>query len=232
MIKRAIGSFLAAIGLIAVGLAVFVTLAGPASAAGSGYSPAPVPPNPVAPSTVCGTGSVISSSNVGTAGGTVTATVDGSTVTVDVPGGALPSSGVQVEITDITPVTTIPSGTSLVLAFGVNFCVDGTKFTGTFATPVTVTVTDPAIAPGQTLYVQTATGLVQITPTSISDGSFTVTITGDPSFVLVAATTAATVIPGATSVVTGKPFLLEGLIAGAFVLFGSLLLLRLRFRHH
>jgi hypothetical protein len=162
----------------------------------------------------------------------VTATVDGATVTVDVPAGALPSGGAQVEITDITPVTTIPSGTTLVLAFGVNFCVNGAKFTGTFATPVIVTVTDPAIAPGQTLYVQTATGLVQITPTSISDGSFTITITGDPSFVLVAATTSATVIPGATSVVTGKPFLLEGLIAGGLVLFGSLLLLRLRFRHH
>jgi hypothetical protein len=227
--KRAVGSLLSAIGLLVVGLAMFVGVAGPASAAGTGYAPPPLPP-PVVPSSVCGSGTVVTSANVGAAGGSITGTVGASTVTVTVPAGALPSTGTQVSLN--TPsVITVPNGTSLVLAFAVNFCVNGTKFTGTFATPVTVTVSLPAIKPGQSLFEQTAGGLVPVTPSSITNGSFSVTITGDPSFVLVTAATS-TLIPGATSVVTGKPFLLEGLVGGAMLLLGSLLLLRLRFRHH
>jgi hypothetical protein len=131
------------------------------------------------------------------------------------------------------PPVTAPSGDTIVLAFGVNFCVNGSKVTGTFPTPVTVTVTNPAIKPGDTLYIETTGGLVPVTAATISNGSFTFTITSDPAFVLVAPATpqVATVIPGATSVVTGKPFLLEGVIAAGLVAFGTLLLLRLRFRH-
>jgi cell division protein FtsX len=47
-----------------------------------------------------------------------------------------------------------------------------------------------------------------------------------------APSTSSSVIPGATSVVTGKPFLLEGIVAGLLALAGALLLLvRLRLRH-
>ncbi|HXR53902.1 MAG TPA: hypothetical protein VN793_02530 [Acidimicrobiales bacterium] len=231
MIKRAIGSVLSALGLIAVGLAFSATLAGPASAAGTGYTPAPTPPPTPAPSSVCGAGTIITSSDVGTSGGTVTGAVGGSSVAVNVPSGALPD-GTQVAITDTSSTTiTVPNGDTIVLDFGVNFCVNGAKFTGTFATPITVTVSDPAVKPGQTLFVQTPGGLVPVPSASIGTGSFTLTITGDPVFVLVAATNP-TVIPGATTVVTGKPFLLEGIVAGGLLLLGSLLLLRLRFRHH
>jgi len=229
MIRRVIGSLLSASVLAAVGLAMLVALAGPASAAATGYSPAPPTPPPVAPSTVCGSGTIVTSSDVGPGGGSINGVVGGSTVTVNVPAGAVPSGGVQVALTDTSGIATIPAGDTIVLSFGVNFCVDGSKFTGTFSPPVTVTVSLPAIRPGQTLYEQTANGLVQITPAQIADGSLTITITGDPTFVLV--TSSSTIIPGATTVVTGKPFVLEGLVAGALALSGSLLLLRLRFRH-
>jgi hypothetical protein len=128
-----------------------------------------------------------------------------------------------------TSGVTVPNPDIIVLSFAVNFCENGAKVTGTFPVPVTVTVTDPAIKPGQTLFMVTPGGLVPVPTASIGTGSFTLTITGDPEFVLVTSTT--TVIPGATTVVTGKPFLLEGIIAGGLVLVGSLLLLRLRFRH-
>jgi hypothetical protein len=230
MIKRTIGSLLAAIGVMVAGSAMFLALAGPASAAGTGYAPAPAPTPTPTPSTTCGSGAIVTSADVGAAGGSITGTVGGSTVTVTVPAGALPSTGTQVALTDTAGTAAAPSGDTIVLSFAVNFCVNGSKFTGTFATPVTVTVSDPAIKPGQSLFVLTPSGLVPVSAT-IGNGSFTITITGDPTFVLVTSSTTATAIPGATSVVTGKPFVLEGAVAGALVLFGSFLLLRLRFRH-
>jgi hypothetical protein len=228
VIKRAIGSLLCALGLVAVSLAFTATMAGPASAAGDDYTPTPTPtPTPAPTSDICSTSAVVTSANVGPGGGTVSGTVGPSGITVTVPSGDFPT-GVQVAITSFT-ATVVPSGDAIVLAFGVNFCQNGAKVTGTFPVPVTVTVTNPAIKPGQTLFLATPGGLVPVTA-SIGTGSFTLTITGDPDFVLVAASSV--LIPGATTVVTGKPFLLEGIVGGVFVLLGSLLLLRLRFRHH
>jgi hypothetical protein len=59
------------------------------------------------------------------------------------------------------------------------------------------------------------------------------TIDSDPDFVLVTASgPTESVISGATTVVTGKPFLLEGLVAGALLFAGgALLFVRLRLRH-
>lgn len=228
MIKRVIGSLFSAFGLVVVGLAFTAALAGPASAAGTGYVPTPPPVTPPAPSSICSTGAVVTSSTVGAAGGTVSGTVGTSGVTVSVPAGDF-SGGAQVAILSTSGIT-VPNPDVIVLSFAVNFCENGAKVTGTFPVPVTVTVTDPAIKPGQTLFIVTPGGLVPVPTASIGTGSFTLTITGDPEFVLVSATT--TVIPGATTVVTGKPFLLEGIVAGGLVLVGSLLLLRLRFRHH
>jgi hypothetical protein len=229
VMKRAIRSLLSALGLVAVSLAFTAAMAGPASAADDGYTPTSTPATtpPPAPS-ICSTSSVVTSSDVGASGGTVSGTVGTSGVTVTVPAGDFPG-GTQVAIVSVSGVT-VPNPDVIVLAFGVNFCVNGAKVTGTFPEPVTVTVTDPAIKPGQTLFVVTPGGLVPVPSASIGTGSLTLTITGDPDFVLVAATS--TVIQGATTVVTGKPFLLEGIVGGGLVLLGSLLLLRLRFRHH
>ena len=229
MIKRAVGSLLCALGLVAVSLAFTVTMAGPASAAGDDYTPTSPPVTTPTPTpSICSTGSVVTSSDLGASGGTVSGTVGTSGVTVTVPAGDFPG-GAQVAITGVTGVT-VPNPDIIVLAFGVNFCVNGAKVAGTFPEPVTVTVTDPAVKPGQTLFIVTPGGLVPVPSASIGTGSFTFTITGDPEFVLVTATS--TLIPGATTVVTGKPFLLEGIVGGGLVLLGSLLLLRLRFRHH
>lgn len=83
-------------------------------------------------------------------GGTVSGTVDGSTVVVTVPAGDF-ADGVEVSIIDTSSTAPVPVGDSLVLAFAVNFCVGGSKVTGTFPVAVSVTVTNPAIAPGQRL---------------------------------------------------------------------------------
>jgi hypothetical protein len=212
-----------------LGLGLSVAIATPAGAAGSGYTPpSPPPSNPPTPTT-CPAGNVITSLTIPPGGGSVSATVDGSTVTVTVPAGSFPD-GAQVAIVEFSAAVA-PTGDSIVLAFGIDFCVNGAKYQGTFSPGATVTVANPAIRPGQTLYQQIGTTLVPLTA-QISNGSLSFSIDTDPNFVLVAAVgPAATIIPGATNVVTGKPFLLEELVGGLLVLVGStLLFLRLRLR--
>lgn len=211
-----------------LGLGFTVALAGPAGAAGDGYTQPPPPTSP--PVTVCPAEAAVNSTTVGSNGGSVSGTVDGSGVTVTVPAGSFPN-GAQVFITVGPAPAVVPSGDVLVLQFGVEFCVNGSKFQGTITPPVTVTVTNPSIHPGQSLFLQEGSTLIPANA-NIGNGSLTVTVTSDPDFVLVASSTGATVIPGATTVVTGKPFLGEGLLGGALVLLGStLLFFRLRLRH-
>ncbi len=221
--------FLRALAIVVSGLALGVALAGPAAAADSGYTPTSTPVSTPPPATTCPAGAVVSSTTVSAAGGSVTGTVDGTVVTVNVPAGAFPD-GAEVAIIDTSGIAVAPAGDSIVLAFGITFCVNGQKFQGTFSPPATVTISNPAIKPGQSFYQQVGSTLIPI-QAQISNGSLTFTIDSDPDFVLVASTTTAALIPGATSVVTGKPFLLEGLVAaGLAAVGGTLLFLRLRLR--
>lgn len=235
MTRRTLRPFLRVIAMAVLGVGFTMVLASPAGAAGDNYTiqlPPPPTPAPIPTPTGCPTGTPVVSQSVGATGGTVSAPVGGSNVSVNVPAGAFPN-GVLVVITLGPAPAVVPVGDALVLQFGVNFCVNGVKYQGTISPPVTVTVSNPAIHPGQTLFIQEGSSLVPVQAT-ISNGSLVVTVTSDPNFVLVAASAApgATAIPGATTVVTGKPFLGEGLIAGGLVLLGSMLLFfRLRFRH-
>jgi len=201
--KRAVGAALYALALGATSVAFSGALSTAAGAAGTSYGGGAPPPPPPTLTSVCDTGAVITSSTVPSTGGTVAGTVGGSTVSVAVPSGDF-SGGVQLSITDTSSTAAAPTGDTIVLAFGVNFCINGSKVTGAFGAPVTVTVTDPAIAPGESLFLQTASSLVPITPSSIGNGAFTVTITSDPNFVLVAAAVA-TPIPGATAPQVAPP---------------------------
>ena len=79
--------------LAVVGLGFVFVAAGPAGAAGASYGSQLPPSQPVAP-TGCPIGKVITSSTLGAAGGSISATVDGSLVTATVPAGSFPD-GVQ-----------------------------------------------------------------------------------------------------------------------------------------
>jgi hypothetical protein len=220
----------ASFGLLALGF--LVVSAGPAGAAGSGYSPAP-PTSPTPTPSGCPSGTVVTSLNLPAGGGSVSAPVGGVNVTVTVPAGSFPA-GAQVAIIDTSTIAIAPTGDTIVLAFGVDFCVNGAKFTGTFSPPATITVADPAIKAGDTLYQQVGSTLILLPNVQVSNGSLTFTIDSDPDFVLVTATTTGGLIPGATTVVTGKPFLLEEVVGGLFVAIGGVLLMlfvRLRLRH-
>jgi hypothetical protein len=113
----------------------------------------------------------------------------------------------------------------------------GEEMSGPFSSPISLTISDPSIAPGDSVVIVTAPGqTTTVSGAQVAQGDAVVTFTTDPNFAVVAAATSSTtttvvgpttpaapdsVVPGATSIVTGKPFLGEGLLAGLLVLAGG-----------
>jgi hypothetical protein len=225
--RRCVVLALALVGCL--GLALGGSLASPtgAFAAGSGYAPSG---NPTDRGTASGlAGAVVSSTTVQPSGGTATGTVGSSTITVTVPAGAF-KDPVQVVLTDATTASVTPStGGSVIVAFGIGIYVNGTKITGTFPA-ITVAVTSSAITVSSMVDFVGGSGLQAVSGATIGAGSATFTITSDPVVELASAPAGGTTIVGATSGHTGKPFLLEGVAAIALVVFGTVMLVGLRFR--
>jgi hypothetical protein len=216
--------------LIALSGVVLSTL--PASAAGTSYGGGTgTGTGTGATGAGCVPGTVASADTVGTTGGTVTATIGSDTITVNVPANTLPA-GSQVVITDNTSTEVNPAtGYTVVLAYGISVCVNGAKYTGTFS-PVPVTVTGSNLISGAQFYIENGTTYEQLAGATVTVGSVTYSLTSDPNYEAAVpnASLASTAIPSATVVVTGKPFLLEGLIAAILFAAGVLLLVRLRLR--
>ena len=161
------------------------------------------------------------------------------TITVPGSGGAATCNGVTVTIpTQTTPgtcahinigstvnpvggitVPNSPSGYALAYAVTVTFtCADtGAKYTGTFAPQASVTVTNPAIQPGRPIFEYFNGGWSQVTNATVTSGSATMTVPGDPQFVFFVPS-----ISGATLAVTGKPVVGEGIVAGLLFALGAL----------
>jgi hypothetical protein len=195
---------------------VVVGTAGPAFAAGSGYTPGG---NPSPGGTATGLpGTVITSTAVQPTGGTVSATVGTASISVDVPAGTF-TSATQLVVTDATSSAVTPSSGSVVVTFGVGFFVNGTKVSGSFPS-VTVTVSVPGAASGDTVYLVSGGALSPVSGASVSSGAVTFTITEDPVIELVSAPGGATAgtgaIAGGSTVQTGRPVV--GQLAGAFLL--------------
>jgi hypothetical protein len=78
--------------------------------------------------------------------------------------------------------TMLPSGHTYVASFAVTWeNPDGTSLSA--VTPVTMTITDPNIVAGDTIYVLTSTGFV-VAGTATTNGTVTVTFSTDPVFAL------------------------------------------------
>lgn len=208
--------------VIALGAAAGLLLALPATAfaAGSGYAPAPVTSTPGVPG---GFNSVVTTVTVQPSGGTVTATINGTTVSITVPPGAF-SQPTQVVVTsgDVTQIGSAGvSGKSAVLAFGISFLVGGQPLTATFTTPISVKAAGNFASSDEVVVYDATTGAwAPVAGASVANGTISFTISSDPDFAVLASN--AQPIPGATTPVTGKPFLLEGLIAVLLVLVGGL----------
>jgi hypothetical protein len=224
---RKISGLLLAGAIVLAGSALFTL---PAFAAGTDYSGGSPPGSPSV-SAACAPGSVITTQTVPSTGGTVSGTDGQYGIAVTIPSGAF-SSSLQVIIYDDSASAVPVSGSSVVLTVGVALCQNGNKVSGSFSPPVTVGISGPNITSSSASYLLVGSTLEPVSNPNATAGSITCSFSSDAVCQVTTpnASETAAAIPNATSVVTGKPFLLEGLIAGGLFVFGVLLLLRLRFR--
>ena len=230
--KRPLGGYVrrpaigAAAGAAAIAFVGFGATA--AFAAGSGYGSGTTG----APGQTGNYSNVASVQTVPASGGTVTATINGATVTVTVPAGDF-TAPVQIVFLSATKPSSGFTGT-VEFAFGVQVDQSGQKLNTSFPNPITVTVTDSAIAAGSVVSYLSGTSFVTApgwtTSTGQATGSFSVDV--DYLITMPAASTAAPAagspVPGATTAVTGKPFLAEGAAAAGLVGLGAYGLIRRR----
>lgn len=156
---------------------------------GGGGGAAPPPPSEVPPPVSAD----VPASDFGTPSSVVTAlnsstaslSSNGISETLSIPAGALPS-GTTVSLYPILDPTSlnslVPTKQPCVVAFGVSWqAPDGTSPKS--SSPITVTIEDPSIKTGDTIYEVTPSGLVAV-GTASSDGSATVTFSSDPTFLI------------------------------------------------
>lgn len=197
-----------AAGGMALGLSLLAA-PGTAFAAGGGYGGAPGAPG--------GTGAfstVVVAQTIPAGGGTLTATFDGATLTMTIPAGDF-SAPVQAVISagDLTQLTNTGITGTPFLAFGAQVDQNGAKLGGPFPYPITLTVTDASITTSTVVYQQSGATYAQSTGWTESSGTASGGFTVDPYYVLANPAATGQPIPGATTAVTGKPFLGEGLAA-------------------
>jgi len=162
---------------------------GGGSSPSPGTTPAPPPPGTSSSDTTALGTTTVTPTGAGLSGGTGS----GVSASVSVPAGALPTGTTVTEYAIDTSAFSPPSGSNFVVGFGVSWT--GSPTTQTAANgkpiPVTMTIQDPSITAGQTIYVVGPSGsLVALSPGSysIDPGSHTLTIsfTQDPAFLVAA----------------------------------------------
>ena len=121
---------------------------------------------------------------------TLTASFGGASALVTVPAGALPG-GTTVSLYPIVttaPLTgALPAGKTYLDSFAVTWATpDGATLKA--VTPITMTITDPSIVTGDTIYVFTLSGVTDV-GTAPSNGSVTVTFSSDPIYMLASSQT-------------------------------------------
>lgn len=214
----------------------FAVPAFPAFAASGGYAPPP-PPAPSAP----GLGTVVCAENVPASGGSVTATINGASVTFTVMPGTFTAPVTIVCATGVTSTSGLPSAPELIFAVAID--QGGAKLPGPFTNPIGVSVRDSAITAGASVFRWTGTTYVPATGFTVSAGSAMGSFTTDPGFAIAATpvTTSAppttapptttptttvpsvpSVVPSATTAVTGKPFVGEGAAGAGLIGLGGL----------
>lgn len=216
--------------------------AGTAYAAGSGYSAGGQGTVPAG--TPGGFSQVITTQTISpstTSTTTFSVPVNGATVQVSVPAGTFGNTPVQAVVTApvLSSVTAALGsyglgGDQTLGGFGLSIFnpATGQPFAGTFAHPVTITVTNSVFQAGDKVLEFFSNGTVSVDSTAVVvNGSVTVSFSTDPGFAVVG-TKSASVVPGATTPVTGKPFLAEGASAVALVGVGAGVMMwsRRRFR--
>jgi hypothetical protein len=203
------------------GAAILVTTgAGGALAAGGYGPPAPVPPK--VPGGHC---VAVTSQTITPAGGTIgPVTIDGASVTLIAPAGAFPVP-VQITLTAPNQCAISPAGFrcfKVVAGVGVQVQENGSTYPGPFLKPLSLDMSSSSITASSILAVWNGTAFVTDPGMTALPGELKAGFDTDPDFaVLTPDCGATTAIPGATSAVTGKPLLGEGILAAVVLLLGA-----------
>jgi|GEM_PF-3037191 len=201
----------------AVFVGVALIAAAPASSAagggyGSGNGPAAVPG---------GYATVVTTHTFGSGGGSLVASIPGGHAQLTVPAGAF-IGALQVAVTapDVKGVEAVlpklgRANYRVVAAIGIGVTdTNGHKFTGTFAHPLTLTITGAALGVGNQIIQFTGPSTATAVAATVSAGSVTVSMLADPDFAVLAPASAApaaavvappVVSPLATSSAVGSP---------------------------
>jgi hypothetical protein len=194
-----------------------------ATAAGRCYCPSGSAPAAVTAPGGAGGYAVVTSRTVTPAGGAIrSVSVPGGRVTVLVPAGAFP---IPVQVTLTAPkLTARVAGYTIVAGVGIQVQENGVAYPGTFLKPLTLTVRSSAALASSLVAVWNGRALVTAPGATVGQGIATVRFgTGARDFaVLSPAVPAATAaIPGATTSMTGEPFLGEGILAAVLLVLGA-----------
>jgi hypothetical protein len=167
---------------------------------GSGGSTGPLTPAPPpsgVPATSFGTPDSVTTSL--TTPTTLTLSAGGASTSVFVPAGALPSGTTVSEypVTDPSSLTP-PAGQSYVIAFAVSWQTLGGAAPEATA-PISMTITDPNIGIGDSIYLVTSAGLTSVATASVA-GTVTFTFTSDPVFLVTATTPPSAKAPGTVAI--------------------------------
>lgn len=196
---------------------------------GSGYGSSAPPSS----ATAAGFDTIVATQTFSSSGGTITGSANGATALVTIPSGSLPSGG-QVVISAGTP-SSVNAGTQVTVVTDFSIAIlnpsTGAKLNGPFSPPLTVTITDPSIVPGDSVVAISAPGVTSpVTSVQITKGKAIITFSTDPNFAVVSSLSAS--VTGATSVTTGKPFIGEALFASILLIGGIVLLVLARRRRY
>lgn len=222
----------AAVGITAGGF-LLVTPALPVWAATGGYGPT-APSSPSAP----GLGTVVCAETIGVGGGTVNAMINNAMVTITVPANTFTAPIQIICSTGVNSPSGLNGATPQVL-FAISVDQNGTKLTSSFANPISATVSASAITANASVFRWTGTTYVMDPSWTVSAGSAMGSFSSDPAFAVAAPAAAAATppaaaappaaatpplgtVPGATTAVTGKPFVGEGAAAAALIGLGGL----------
>lgn len=191
-----------------------------------------VPPPVATPLPPGGFSTIITTQTIGPDGGTIgPVTVAGAEVTVHIPAGAF-SSNVEIVIT-APDLAAVPPTTGFVVVagVGVGVSVGGTKYSGTFLMPITIDIASSKITASSMVGTWNGSAFVTDPSSTVTAGMASISMDSDAAFIVQAPTATAAPVPGATSPVTGEPFLGEGILAGLLVLGGAGALFTSRRRH-
>ena len=197
---------------------VSTTPAAPIFTGGGGGGSTTITNAPPPSGTPSGSATILQSSTYsGTSQMTVTGTSGNSTATVTVPAGDTSLVGATLSLYSLNTaqLPTAPNGSSLVDAFSISWqTANGVTPTATL--PVSISITDPSVKPGDIVYELNSTGSLVPVPTSdvtIVGDVVTITFTTDPTFVIAAPSTSTVVT---TTGSTGKGYWLVASDGGVF----------------